>query len=285
MKTLLRISVILLAGTAILTSCSKIDEPYYVQKAVYADTNKRAVLVEDYTGHLCVNCASAGKTASSLQELYHGQVFAMGVHAGPFARPSEAYSPYLLSNYANPNSEEWYNYSAFSIQGNPSGMVNRRPWNGKMSFFPADWTSAIQYAVTLPKVAIMTVHSSWNNTSKIATATVQTKFLSDWSGPVTLTVCVLEDSIYGGQLNNDKKTDSVPIIKNYRFMHMFRGSVNGSFGEQISAAPQKSDLISKNYTIDLSDKSWVPAHCTILAFISDDKTKEVLHVGRTELRH
>jgi hypothetical protein len=266
-------------------SCTKISEPYYVQKAVYADTTKRAVLVEDYTGHLCVNCASAGKTANSLQELYHGQVFAMGVHAGPFARPSDAYSPYLKANYSNANSEEWYNYGAFNIMGNPSGMVNRRPWNGKMSFFPTDWTSAIQYCVTLPKVAIMTVHNSWNNTTQTATTTIQSRFLLPWANPVTLTVCVLEDSIYGGQLNNDSKTDSVPIIKNYRFMHMLRGAVNGSFGEQIAVNVSANDLISKTYTVDFKDREWVPAHCSILAFISDEKTKEILHVAKGEVRH
>lgn len=277
---LLAVILLIMAGAA----CTKVTDPYYVQKAVYPDTTKRAVIIEDYTGHTCVNCASAGKTASSLEELYHGQVFAIAVHAGPFSTPSEEYAPYLRANYANETSEAWYHYESFQILGNPIGMVNRRKLNDKISFFPSEWTTAIQSAVILPKVAVMTVHNSWNNSTKTATTTVSTKFLSAVSGTLTLTVCVLEDSIYNGQKNNDIKTDSTPIIKHYRFMHMLRGSVNGSFGEQLAVSPSANNIFSKSYTINFTDKDWVPNHCSILAFISDDKTREILHAAKKAIK-
>lgn len=270
-----------LAAFLIFAACSKIEEPYATLKSVTGDTTKRAVLLEDYTGHLCVNCASAGKTANSLQELYHGQVFTMAVHAGPFARPSDEYAPYLQANYENINGKEWYNYGGFNILANPSGMVNRRPYKGKVSFLPPDWAGAIEYATALPKVAIMTVSNSWDNTSKTLNSKVQVRFLESYTGKVTLTVCILEDNIINGQLNNDPKTDSVPIIKQYRFMHMLRGSLNGTFGEEIATDPAANALFSKLYSNNLADKPWVFSNCSVLAFISDDNTKEVLHVAKS----
>ena len=91
MKTIFKITVFFLVGAVLLQSCTKISEPYYTVKSVSVDTNKRAVLLEDYTGHLCVNCAPAAKIASTIQELNKGQVFAVAVHAGMFARPIRPY--------------------------------------------------------------------------------------------------------------------------------------------------------------------------------------------------
>ncbi len=283
MKMKYRSFLLFIIVLATLASCTKLSEPYYEITGVSVDTNKRAVLLEDYTGHLCVNCASAGKMANSLQELYHGQVFVMAVHAGPFAKPSSAHPPYLEANYSCPEAEECYNYSGFNILGNPSGMVNRIPWNGKISFLPSQWTGALQHAVTLPKLAVMTVHNTWNEGNKTLTTNIATKFLSEYSGKVTLTVCLLEDNIYGGQLNNDAKTDSVPIIKNYRFMHMLRGNLNGTFGEDLATNPLKYAVFSKTYQVSTAGKPWIPANCSILAFISDAASKEVLHVAKASL--
>ena len=281
----MRYKSLLLVVPAILSlaSCTKLSEPYYEIKGVSVDTNKRAVLLEDYTGHLCVNCASAGKMANSLQELYHGQVFVMAVHAGPFAKPSNAHPPYLEANYSCPEAEEWYNFSGFNILGNPSGMVNRTPWNGKISFLPSQWTGALQYAITQPKLAIMTVHNTCDEVNNTLTTNIATKFLANYTGKITLTVCLLEDNIYGGQLNNDPKTDSVPIIKNYRFMHMLRENLNGTFGENLATDPSKDAIFKKTYQLCFDGKPWVRSNCSVLAFISDTESKEVLHVAKAPL--
>jgi hypothetical protein len=64
-------------------------------------------------------------------------------------------------------------------------------------------------------------------------------------------------------------------------MHVLRGSLNGSFGEEIANNPTPTALITKSYSFDFTDKSWVPAHCSVIAFISDAGTKEVLHVAKS----
>jgi hypothetical protein len=109
---------------------------------------------------------------------------------------------------------------------------------------------------------------------------VAVNFLQNHPGKVSLTVCILEDSIYGGQLNNIKP-DSTPIIKNFRFMHMLRGSLNGSFGEQIAENPKTNDILNRSYSFDFSTKTWIPKNCSVIAFISDASSLEVLHVMKS----
>lgn len=280
MKTIFKITILLLSGIVLLPSCSKISEPYYtVKKSVNVDTTKRSVLLEDYTGHLCVNCAPAATVANTIQDLYQGQVYVIAVHAGIFAKPNPG-NPYLSADFTCATGNDWLGYSGFNIDGNPKGMVNRRLFSGNISFGPSDWNQAVQTAVGLPKVAIMTVYNSFDDDTKMMNSTVAVKFIQNLAGKISLTVCIIEDNIYGGQLNN-VKPDSVPIIKNFRFMHVLRGSLNGSFGEQIASNPQTSEYISKQYSFDFSTKPWVPANCSVIAFISDVDSKEVFHVMKS----
>jgi hypothetical protein len=284
MKTIFRLTFLILFAV-LVQSCTKLDDPYYtVKTSVYVDTTKRSVLIEDYTGHLCVNCAPAAKVANTIQELYPGQVYVIAVHAGSFAKPNPAsYYPYLTADYRSNTGNDWNGYSGFNIDAYPKGMVNRRPYNGKTSFGTTDWNQAVQSAVALPKVAVMTAHNTYSGETKLMNSKVEVKFLTGYSGKVNLTVCILEDSIYGGQLNIIPP-DSTPIMKNFRFMHMLRGSLNGSFGEEIAVNPASDMIVSKSYTFDFTPVSWVPEHCSVIAFISDADTKEVLHVVKsTEL--
>lgn len=275
---------LLLFAMLLLQSCSKEDEPFYTVKGVIVDTTKRSVLLEDYTGHTCVNCAPAAEMANTIQETYAGQVYVIAVHAGNFAKPNNdpKYYPYLLADYRCETSNDWYGYSAFNIDQNPKGMVNRRPFNNNMSFGTSDWNEAVKVAVTLPKIAVMTLHNNFNSADSMLSVNVGVKYLTDYTGQVSLTVCLVEDEIHGGQLNIIKP-DSVPIIKNFTFMHIMRGSLNGSFGEQVSSGPKKNSLLNKSYSMDFKSKGWIPANCAVIAFISDVTTKEVLHVTKARL--
>jgi len=276
MKNIIRISLIAFIGGALLQSCTKIDAPYATIQSVSSDTNTRTVLLEDYTGHLCTNCAPAAKIANTLQETYEGRVFVIGVHAGSFAKP-EASNPYLTADFRCATGNEWYGNSTFYIDQNPKGMVNRRPYNGKMSFLSSTWNDAIAEALEQPKVAVMSMRNTFDSEDSTLSTRINVKFLSGLSQKVNLSACIIEDSIYGGQ-KNSVAGDSVPLIKRFLFMHILRGSINGTYGEQIAKNPASGTIVTKNYSFDFGGRSWVPRHCYLVAFISDPDTYEVLHV-------
>jgi len=281
MKTISKITLPILFLTLILQSCTKISEPFYTVKAIVVDTTRRTVLLEDYTGHLCVNCAPAATMANSIQELYHGQVFVIAVHAGTFAKPNpSSYPPYLIDDFRCEAGNDWNGYSGFNIDGYPKGMVNRRTFKGSVSFGTSEWNEAVRNAVTLEKIAYVSVKNTYDDEQKLLATKVDVRFLQSYTGKVNLTVCILEDSIYSGQLNN-VPPDSIPIIKHFRFMHILRGALNGSFGEEIADNPASGALVTRTYSVDFNSKSWVPGHCSVIAFVSDAGTKEVLQVAKS----
>ena len=156
-------------------------------------------------------------------------------------------------------------------------MVNRRVFGTKQNFAPSEWAQYVKTASTLPKIVSMNAGNVFNAQSGSLNTTVNVRFLEKYTGKVTLTVCILEDSIIGGQ-ENRVPPDSIPIIKHYVFMHMLRGSLNGSYGELIATDPAAGYTVSKSYALNFNEQPWIPKNCQVLAFISDESTREVLHV-------
>jgi len=135
-------------------SCTKLDSPYAIAKPrnivdtiMDWDTVNpvKKVLLEDYTGHLCVNCPEAAVIAHNLEGLYGGKLIVMAVHAGMFAAPSATGD--FTADYTTPAGDTWNN--EFGITSNPNGMVNRKDFGSGIvlgkdawSFFckPGHWT-------------------------------------------------------------------------------------------------------------------------------------------------
>ncbi len=271
--------------TAILfQSCTKIEEPYYTVKSVYADTNMRSVVLEDYTGHSCTNCPPAARTAQNLQALYKCQMFVISVHAGSFARPDSInYEGILKEDLRSPPGNDWFAWQPFHIDHNPIGMVNRTAYKSNISFDYDEWAGAVGVSAGLPKTAIISVNNRFDAASKTLTTTIGTRFLMNLPGKINLCACILEDSIYGGQLNS-KPGDSIPYIKHYLFMEVLRGSLNGSWGEQIGTDVTVNSAICKSYVFDFNNQpAWIPKHCSILAFIMDADTREIYHAAKMEV--
>jgi hypothetical protein len=95
-----------------------------------------------------------------------------------------------------------------------------------------------------------------------------------------LCVCILEDSIYGGQLNS-VPGDSIPYYKHFCFMDVLRGSVNGSWGDLLTTDPDENTIITKDYTFLFNTQpTWIPGNCNIVAFLMNSETKEILHAAK-----
>lgn len=64
------------------------DSAHYVSQGLWptftANTNtQRNVLIEDFTGHLCVNCPPSTANMEQLIATNPEHIFGLGVHAGP----------------------------------------------------------------------------------------------------------------------------------------------------------------------------------------------------------
>lgn len=112
----------------LLFSCDKIDgDERFVPSGVEVKQSNRVVLVEDYTGQICVGCPEAADFLHSLSENeYKDKMIIVSMHAGMFAMGQP-----LFSNIAN----EYYNAKKFA--SNPMIWINRQ--EGKHSTSSTDW--------------------------------------------------------------------------------------------------------------------------------------------------
>jgi len=262
-----------------LQSCDKVKEPYAEIKPAGGDTNYRMILLEDYTGHKCVNCPAAGILARDLEELYKGQIMVMAVHATWFATPDQTGD--FTANYTTEAGNTWS--SEFQIESAPYGLINRRYYSGSHIYLnPKYWGNAVQDFVELPKVAIMSINNVYNDATRSLSTKIETKFLEQTQGTINLTVCILEDSIVSPQKNNDPLVGPVPVIYQYVYMDMLRGNVSGIWGDELTTSVIPNTVYSKSYTFQMNE-AWVAPHCWILAFISDANTHEILQTVRKKV--
>ena len=262
----------------LLSSCDKLDEPYATVKKVDDDTatQVRRVLLEDYTGHKCVNCPEAALAARALEEAHGGKLIVMAVHAGFFAEPSTTGD--FTANYTSQTGNDWNTY--FGITSNPNGMVNRKSYSGARILGMDLWANAIETELALPQEAEMVISNSYNETTRALQTSVNTKFLAGLEGSYNLIVCIVEDSLISPQKNSNANIGyPVPVIYDWVFMDVLRGSINGTWGEELTATVDITKTYVKNYTFTLNE-AWVPKNCPVLAFISKADSREVVQVEK-----
>jgi hypothetical protein len=262
-------------------SCTKIEAPYAAARhgnikdtVISWDTvtQKKKVMLEDYTGHKCVNCPEAAITATSLEALYPGAVVIVSVHAGFYAIPGSG--EYALDLRCQ-TSEDWN--TDFKIVANPSGMVNRKDFGSGIVLGPDKWASNIAQIIHNPPDAQVLIIPSYDTNTRTLNATVYSRFLNEMPGSYTLTVCILEDGIIGAQKNNNPNVGPSPDWYGYEFNEVMRGSLNSSQGE-ILTAQVNTDLTYLGRFTTVLNTSWVASRCSVLAFISNSSTREIIQV-------
>ncbi len=271
------ITIVLILFAFVLNSCDKVSPPY-VESRDYCSGNKK-VLLEDYTGHGCVNCPGAAVLAHELKEQFCDRVVIIGVHAGYFAQPDFGGDPLFSADFTTEAGNTWDSFFGNSSLGNPNGLIDRVQGATGYVFYPAVWGETIDPLLSQPALALITINNSFDIDSKTLSTTIKTNFQSDLTGNYKLIVCVTQDNIIAPQKNNDEEIGETPIDENYVHNHVLRTSINGAWGENlnISGTVVTNNTYEKTYT-QLFANDWVPEDCHIVAFVYEEDTKTVLQV-------
>lgn len=279
-----KISFYLAIITALVfSSCDVIDEPYTEGggPTPNPDSNKRTVLIEDYTGHQCPNCPEAAEIAHNLQSLYPGQVVVVAVHAGYFA---DLASPNYMTDFRNPVSTALDSYFGVSAVGNPNGLINRKEYSGNRIVGPGNWATYVADLLTQSPQASIKVEHTFNSGTKAIDASVKVKYAAAFDNPIMVSLYLTEDSIVDYQKNNNPSIGTVPEISNYVHMHVLRGSMNNTWGDTLSKVPViAGDSITKNFNYTITSSAWNTSKMNIVAFIYDAVTLEVIQTVTVEL--
>ena len=280
-------SAIIIASLAVIfamASCDKLKEPYIIESnvtpsdtipLVASDTanfdGKIVVLLEDYTGVKCNNCPEAGALALQLQEQNEGHLVVLGVHPKSALQNPAGGFPDFRTDDGN----EWNNY--FNIAAYPNGLVNRT--GGVLG--SAQWTSAVNNIIGNDAPVRLIVKTEFDDATRELKVSIHSKFLINVeSNDVRLTTCMMEDKIVGKQVTPNG------VDENYVHRHVFRGTAdNQTWGRVLSSAEsisEGSNFIT-NMKFTLSD-DYNADEFYIVAFISDNLTKEVLMAAERKIK-
>lgn len=274
----------------LFTACDKIAEPYLIATGTIdtvacpapifptITTHIKRVLLEDYTGHTCVNCPSAALSTHNLKGQYGDKLVVIAVHAGFFAKPSNTGN--YTYDFRTPAGTDWDNYFGIGAIGNPNGMVNRRKINNTYVIAPSGWSNAVAGMVAeTPQIDIQIINEYSTDGRKLCTH-VQTQFLQAIDKNLKLIVALTEDSIVAPQKNNDPLVGITPEILDYVHMHAFRGTITSTWGTSVADDGTSAVVNSYKYLFNATIK---PKNCKVVAFVYDTETKEVLQAAEAKV--
>ena len=228
-------------------ACDDIKES---ERFIPVDTDiqiTKNVLIEDFTGQLCVNCPEAANAIQDIQN-FHGsdKVIAVAIHG---EKPS-------LSGYlANDLGTEYYNH--WGVETLPSGMVDRQ---GLQDY--KDWMST---ATKRLEADVIPLSLSMENNSYEAsnrTLTVQVEVLAGADLDGKLQVWLTESKIIGLQSMLDGS-------KNYEYVHnhVLRDAVNGAYGEAVALKMGEAQTLTYAYTVP---EEWNAENLAVVAFVYNE---------------
>jgi len=305
--------LIILIGLSALTSCDKVDNPYLPQyvdidttlldgmdivtykntlwPSFSQNTNaNRNVLIEDYTGHKCVNCPPAALELKSIENNNPNRVFGLGIHMGPNGNPS------FQNTSGSIFSTDYTNQEGLKISlaitdggfiGNPSGTVSRKVFNNQIFQNFTGWAG---YASTILTENVLALNiqgkvNYFTNTRGIFLHT-EIDLLTPISDDLYQVVCLVEDSIISPQ--SVPSTWSFPNNTNLNYIHkdVFRGCIDGKGMGRKLTSETKIDKDGKvlegskyylNYSYKLPEQ-YDAENMHLLIYVYNNSTKEIYQV-------
>jgi hypothetical protein len=279
----------------LFAACDKIAEPYRAKVIVentdtvacpvpgFSDvtTYVKRVLLEDYTGHTCVNCPRAAIIARDLKEAYGDQVIIMAVHAGDFAKPFA--SGNYTYDFRTPAGTEWDTFFGIGAVGNPNGMVNRRKTGSTYVVNPPDWGATVSTLLAEEALVDIKVVNDYTPGEQKLCTHIRMQFRQAINKNLKLILAITEDSIVAPQKNNDPLVGATPEILNYTHMHVLRGTITSTWGVAIASTGSVYPVsVIKSYRSEFNP-DWIPENCRVVAFVYDADTREVLQASEAKV--
>ena len=234
-------------------SCTTIDES---DRYVYVPvaSSSRAVLIEDFTGQRCVNCPNAAEEIERLKKEYGtDSIIAVGIHGGEFA----IYSNAKFLGLRTEEGDEYYKH--WGVEQQPIGMVNRR---GGLSTVD-NWFKLVNEAIKQPTDIRFELTPVLMENGRL---NVCLNIIGGEPIDANLQLWLTESNIVALQKMPDGTTN-----QNYVHNHVFRRSINGTWGEPYKSA--QGEIRYLEFECEL-DETWKPENLSVVAFIYGDKGVE-----------
>ena len=257
-----KLYILLSLAAMLISACSYIPEDeqlIYVKPAPV----ERSVLLEDFTGQRCVNCPTASLELEKLIEQYgEDAIIAVSIHSGPLGFHTNPRF-YGLSTDVG---DALYNHWGFDFQ--PVGLIDR----GSPAEFTS-WGALIREELQKTAPVEIDLDVAYGDSLQLSINT-QVKSV-DGNIQGKLQIWIVEDNVTAFQMMPDGTRNDT-----YTHRHVFRATVNGLWGDDITV--QEGYAIDKEYTFPI-DVEWKLENLSVIAFVYNDSG--VLQVTKAKLQN
>ena len=283
----------------IVSSCEVVEGPYQneINNNGSSETILQKILIEDFTGHTCMNCPDAATELESIKELYPNQVIGIALHVGnTFARPLPPNSSNkYLTDFRTKWGEEIDNYFEVSSVGLPKGMINRKDEEPKSK---DDWGNVVSEIINNSALFDIDISATPFVFGDCDIEVIVTA-LENVDGEYNIVIAITEDSIVDWQ-KNGSYDDSV-----YVHNHVLRAIINNTWGENLKSSNNytANEEINLSYNISISSLeqfninhstnelfmgngntgAWDTNKLNIVAYIYNVDNKEIIQVEELHL--
>lgn len=270
-----------LLAVVLFSACDYVDEPLGADDGPPPPPPTdfpRRVLLEKFTGHTCTFCPQGELIAIDLQNEYGSdKLILMSIHEGEFAALSP---PDYVTDFTTPDGDAYG--AVFQPSAYPQGMIDRVRVNSSYTFSRNAWDERVPEVINLParmEVELSSLELSGGQINAQVRIIVAEDLGTD---AYSLTLALAENSIVAYQLNGDATPPDVP---DYQHDHVFRGTLNGTWGQELVTA---GALPGDTLIVDLPGLSipanvLVPANCEVVAYVHLAVTYEILQVNNRKL--
>lgn len=249
----------------LLSSC---DDRVPIIYGPPSNLGDQKLVIEEFTGVQCVNCPQGSDEIASLAASYEGKIIPISVHSGFFSTPVPGKSK---QDFRTPDGDFIYNYIG-PPPFYPSAVFNRKVFSGNdLVYNQESWAGNVQKVLESPAKYGLTLETSYNETTRELTATIQGIAKEDINDEILAHLMITESNIVEWQ----KYPNADGFIADYVHKHVLRHIVSTFTGDKVADNPKKTQTFSKIYKFVLPD-NWVAENCEVVTFISYSSKKEII---------
>jgi hypothetical protein len=218
----------------------------------------KKVLLLDFTDQDCVNCLRATEETKRLQADYGQDLVVVSIHASLYRKFP------LVTDEGN----EYEKQFEIDKVGHPTGIID----GTSKSSNPQEWGALVMNRFNVASSLNLALSLNYNADNREVEVVSNITGLKAFSN-VKLLLWVIENNIIDWQkmLDNSRNPD-------YVHNHVLRAAINGTWGEAFLMEEKKE--IKNSYLIN---EKWKPEDISIVGFVYDASSNEVLDVAEVSL--
>jgi hypothetical protein len=164
----------------------------------------------------------------------------------------------------------------FDVSFYPGGIINQTKYSGLWTLPYTMWQEAIDEIINLLPEVYITIENDYDPSNRKLISTVTAEFLTDMEGTYNLCFYIAESGIIAAQKNDNSNYGHVPDILDYEHHHVLRTSVWGAWGtEVVSAGISQGETVTEYPSVTINN-NWVADNCTVIAFIYNTETYNII---------